>query len=79
MKIKVLGIGCKRCRMLEENVKRALDLAGVKADIEKVQDYEKIAEYGVISTPALVIDSEIVCQGSIPEVEELRRIVEGAK
>jgi len=52
MKIKVLGSGCPNCKVLEANVKKAIDEMKIKTDIEKVTDIAKIMKYGVISTPA---------------------------
>lgn len=71
MEIKVLGSGCPSCIRLEENVKLALEKSGVKADITKVTDIAKIMEYGVMSTPALVIDEEVVSYGKVNEVNEI--------
>ncbi len=75
MKILILGSGCPNCRRLEANVKRACGMAGVKADIGKVQDYGEIAAYGVMRTPALVIDDEVKVSGRVPEIEEIKKIL----
>ncbi|MFA5077140.1 MAG: thioredoxin family protein [Candidatus Micrarchaeia archaeon] len=75
MKIKVLGSGCANCKKLEANVKKACEQLGISADVEKVQDYGKIAAYGVMSTPALVVDDEVRVYGRVPEVEEIKRIL----
>lgn len=75
MKIKVLGSGCPNCKKLEENVREACRMLGIEAKIEKVQDYGAIAEYGVMSLPALVIDGEVKIQGRIPKIEELARML----
>jgi len=71
MKIKILGSGCPNCTRLEENTKKALEDLNKKAEIEKVTDIEKIVEYGVMSTPALVIDEEVVSYGKVNEVNEI--------
>ena len=55
MNIKILGTGCPKCKLLEENAKKAAQLSGVDASIEKVAEIDKIMEYGVMMTPALVI------------------------
>jgi small redox-active disulfide protein 2 len=73
MKIEILGPGCMRCKKLEENSKEAVKKMKVKADIIKVTDMDKIIEYGVMMTPALVIDGEIKSSGRIPEVEEIEK------
>lgn len=71
MKIEILGSGCSKCKKLEENAKKAAEEMKIKADIIKVTDIDKIIEYGVMTTPALVIDGEIKSSGRIPEVKEI--------
>ncbi len=71
MDIKVLGPGCPRCQQTEKVVKDAVSEAGVAADIEKVTDVMKIADYGVFGTPAVVIDGEVKSVGKIPKKEEV--------
>lgn len=73
MKIKILGTGCRKCNKLEENTKRAVAELGVDASIEKVEDIKKIVEYGVMSTPALVVDEEVKFSGRVPNVEEIKK------
>lgn len=75
MKIAVLGMGCPSCKKLEENVKKAVAELKLKAKITKVTDIEKIMEYGVTSSPALVVDGEIVLYGRVPNVNELKEIL----
>jgi small redox-active disulfide protein 2 len=65
-KIEVLGPGCVNCRRLEANVRQAVAMVGVEAEIVKVEDYLAIMAYGVMSTPALVIDGRVVSYGRIP-------------
>ncbi|MDI6902969.1 MAG: thioredoxin family protein [Methanocellales archaeon] len=72
MKIEVLGPGCPRCEMVKRNVKEALKELGIDADVEKVSDFAKMMEYGIMMTPALIIDNEIKCQGRIPSAEEIK-------
>jgi small redox-active disulfide protein 2 len=64
--IEVLGPGCENCRMLEKNVREAVMMAGVKAEIRHVTDGREIASYGVLHTPGLVIDGKVVSAGRIP-------------
>jgi small redox-active disulfide protein 2 len=66
MEIKILGPGCAKCRKTEEMVKEALNESGVEATVEKVTDIMKIAGYGVMGTPAVVIDGEVKSVGKIP-------------
>ncbi len=75
MKILVLGSGCPNCRKLESNVMKACVALGLKAEIGKVQDYGQIASYGVMRTPALVVDGEVKVAGRVPEVEEIKRLL----
>ncbi len=72
MKIEVLGTGCSKCESLLENVKKAVSEAGVFAQIEKVEDVVKIMNYGVINTPALVIDGEVKSTGKLLNFEEIK-------
>ena len=71
MDIKVLGPGCAKCKKAEETVREALAEAGVAATVEKVTDMMAIAGYGVMGTPAVVIDGEIKCVGKVPKKEEI--------
>lgn len=73
MKIEILGTGCPKCKKLEENTRKALEETGKKADVKKITDINKIIEYGVMSTPAIVIDGKIKASGKIPDVEEIKR------
>jgi len=71
--IKILGTGCPKCKLLEENARKAVKEAGVKAEIEKVTDINKIIEFGAMATPALAIDGKLVSSGRIPEVNEIKK------
>lgn len=75
MKIKILGSGCPNCKVLEANTKKALDELKIKADVEKVTDIGKIIEYGVMSTPALVIDEKVVSTGRVLTSEEIKKLL----
>jgi small redox-active disulfide protein 2 len=75
MEIKVLGSGCANCKTLEARAVEALGALGLSMPIEKVTDYGEIASYGVMSTPALVIDEEVVIAGRVPSVGELRTLL----
>ena len=72
MKIEVLGTGCAKCTQLYDNVKQALVLAVKDAEVVKVQDIPSIMKYGVMSTPALVIDGKVKVSGKAPSAEEIR-------
>ena len=71
MKIEILGTGCPKCKQLEANAKKAVAEAGIKAEIVKVTDIAKIVEYGVMSTPALVINGKVKSSGRIPDTNEI--------
>ncbi|WNF38404.1 thioredoxin family protein [Bacillaceae bacterium IKA-2] len=73
--IKVLGTGCKKCKQLEERVKEVLEETSIEANIEKVEDIQEIIKYGVMSTPALVIDGKVVSSGKVLSVKELKKIL----
>lgn len=73
MKIEILGTGCPKCRTLEDNARKAIEEEGVSAELVKVTDIAKIVEYGVMSTPAIVIDGEVKSYGKVADVEEIKR------
>jgi small redox-active disulfide protein 2 len=77
MEIKVLGPGCANCTTLEKRTNDALAAAGVVATVVKVTDYGQIASYGVMSTPALVIDEQVVVSGRVPKVAEIQELLSG--
>lgn len=72
---KVLGTGCSNCKQLETNLRRALELLGASGEVVKVEDYPSILAHGVQTTPALVIDGEVVLSGRVPRPEELARML----
>lgn len=76
--VKVLGPGCANCKTLEARTAEALTALGVEAAIEKVTDYAEIAAWGVMSTPALVVDDQVVLAGRVPTVNALVRLLEGS-
>jgi len=74
MTIKILGSGCPNCQKLENNAKQAVDELALKdIAIEHVYDIAEITEYGVMSTPAIVIDEQVKASGRIPDAEEIKR------
>ena len=70
-KILVLGTGCPKCKQLAENARLAAEQAGVACEIEKITDVLKFADYGVMMTPALVVDGKVLVSGKVPSVQEL--------
>jgi small redox-active disulfide protein 2 len=79
MKIKILGASCPKCKKLSELTEEAFNELGVLAEIIKVTDVNKIIDYGVMVTPALVIDGDVKVVGKIPEKEEIKRWIEEVK
>jgi small redox-active disulfide protein 2 len=77
--IKILGGGCKNCAALVENVETAVKEAGVEAQIIKVTDFKDIMAYGVMSTPALVVDEKVVSCGRVPKPKEISQILKDAR
>lgn len=73
MKIEILGTGCPKCKMLEANAKKALEETGKKAELVKVTEIQDIMSYGVMSTPAIVIDGKVKAYGKVSTVEEIKK------
>jgi small redox-active disulfide protein 2 len=73
--IKVLGPGCRNCVNLEARTREALDALGLHAEVEKVTDPGAIAGYGVLATPGLVVDGEVVVAGKVPTVRKLEELL----
>ncbi|HBA70684.1 MAG: redox-active disulfide protein [Geobacteraceae bacterium GWC2_55_20] len=71
MKIEVLGTGCSKCKTLYENTNKALQESGKNAEVVKVEDIPSIMKYGVMSTPALVIDGKVKFSGKLASVAEI--------
>lgn len=78
MKIETLGTGCTKCKALEENAKKAAAKAGIFAQVEKVEDVMKIMEYGVMSTPGLVINGEVKSSGKLLNDSEILEIIKNS-
>lgn len=75
MDIKVLGTGCAKCKTLEQATRNAIQELNLDAAIEKVEDIQKIMEYGIMRTPGLVINGEVVLSGQVPKMTELKEIL----
>ena len=72
MKIEILGPGCSKCKALYENTKRAVEESGANAEIVKVEEIAGIMSYGVMSTPALVIDGQVKFSGKVASAAEIK-------
>ena len=79
MKIEILGTGCPKCKKLNELVEEAINELGVLVEIIKVTDINKIIDYGVMVTPALVIDGNVKVAGKIPSKQEITKWIEEKK
>lgn len=79
MVIKILGSGCRNCVALKENTEAAIKEVGIEAEIVKVTDFKDIMAYGVMSTPALVVDEKVVSFGKVLKPKEIVRILENLK
>ena len=79
MKIEILGTGCPKCKKLHELSEETVKELGVSAEIIKVTDINKIIDYGVMVTPALVIDGDVKVAGKIPEKEEITKWIKEKK
>ena len=71
MKVQVLGTGCQKCKKLYAEAEKAVASSGVTADVEKVEKIDDIMKFGVMMTPALVVDGEVKSSGRIPQVPEI--------
>jgi len=77
MTIKILGTGCPNCQTLERHTHQALTRGDIDATVEKVEDMPEIMSYGVMSTPALVVDEEVRVTGRVPTVKEITDLLSG--
>lgn len=75
MTIRILGTGCPKCKKLEENARQAISEVGGDITIEKVTDLDEIMDYGVMLTPALVIDKKLVASGKVLSVAEIQTLI----
>jgi small redox-active disulfide protein 2 len=75
MKIEILGSGCPKCKATEERVKKVVKKLGIKAEVRHVYDMNKIIEYGIMMTPAVAIDGQIMIEGKIPTEDDVEKII----
>ena len=75
MDIKIMGSGCAKCKKLEELTRNVVDELKLQADIKKEKDFATIMEYGIVRTPALVINDKVVLSGRLPSQGELRDLL----
>jgi small redox-active disulfide protein 2 len=75
MEIKILGTGCPKCKALEKAAIDAVAAAGIDATVSKVEDIMQIMQYGVMITPALVVDGKVLIKGRVPGVDEIKSLL----
>jgi small redox-active disulfide protein 2 len=73
--IQILGIGCAKCQRLEENAREAASELNIDFHIEKVKDMQQIMAFGVMVTPALVVDGVVKTAGRVPGVEDIKKLL----
>lgn len=75
MNIQVLGTGCQKCKTLEKMTREVVESKGIDATVSKVEDIVEIMRFGVMTTPALVIDGKVVLKGRLPSQQELTDLI----
>ena len=79
MIIKVLGSWCKKCEVLTNNTKEAIEEMGIEAEVIKVTDFKEIMGYGVMTTPTLVIDEEVVSVGKVLKTKQIKELIDKSR
>jgi small redox-active disulfide protein 2 len=74
-KLQILGTGCPKCRLLTEHAERAAQELGLDYELEKVTNLERMFDFGVVATPALVVDGEVKVFGHVPSTERLKQLL----
>ncbi len=74
-KIQILGTGCPKCKKLAENAETAAKKLGIEFEIEKVTDINEIMKFGVMVTPALVVDGDVKVVGKVPSTDEINQML----
>jgi small redox-active disulfide protein 2 len=77
MKIEILGMGCATCNKLEDTVRLAIKEMVIDAQVDHVKDIKQIMTYGVMTTPALVIDGKVKATGKIPSLADIKQMISG--
>jgi len=79
MKVQILGMGCPKCKLLEEHAREAVAELGIQAEIEKVMDTDAIMDMGVMMTPALAIDGDVKSVGKVLTKDQVIEYLKGGK
>ncbi len=75
MEIKILGTGCPKCKTLEKMTQEVVEQNGIKATITKVEDIMEIMKYGIMTTPALVVNEKVEIKGRVPSADEIKQVL----
>jgi small redox-active disulfide protein 2 len=75
MEIKILGTGCPKCKNLEKLTREVVENNGFNANITKVEDIMDIMKYGIMSTPALVVNEKVEIKGRVPSADEIKTVL----
>ena len=75
-RIKVLGSGCSKCNELEKNTKEVLKDLNIDEEVAHIKDFKEIMKYGVMTTPALLVDEKILVSGRVPNIKELKELIQ---
>lgn len=73
--IKILGTGCSKCKKLQELTQKAVNELEIKATVTKIEDIAQIMQYGVMSTPGLVVNDKVVISGKLPKLNEIKDLI----
>ena len=76
MEVKILGTGCSNCKKLEANTNMAIKALGIEANITKVEDIKEIMKYGVMQTPAIVINEKVKAFGKVLTPDQIKKLLE---
>lgn len=75
MEIKILGTGCPKCKTLEKLTREVVEQNGIEATIIKVEDIMEIMKYGIMTTPALVVNEKVEIKGRVPSADEIKQVL----
>lgn len=75
MEIKILGPGCPKCKTLEKLTREVVEKNGIDATITKVEDIMEIMKYGIMTTPALVVNEKVEIKGRVPSADEIKQVL----
>jgi small redox-active disulfide protein 2 len=76
MKIQILGTGCPKCHQLEQNARAAVQQLGLEGEVVKISDIREIMKFGVMMTPGLAVDGQVLSAGKLLSVEEIKKLLQ---